>query len=565
MHRSFLCFILSIPSLFPAQLAAADVLALRSSKPAYNLGETVELLVERRATGGPEQTSGGSLRAAIRFAGGALVRTVELEPGKWTQVWHIPQDAALGLYEVEITREAKTGASSGGNQPGSSLKLPHGLVVYRQDLAIESVRTERSLYTAGDTVRVKVRMKNIGARVLSDLKIVIGRGYPWISGFGRGSAISGEPSAQVYYYPKAITLRPGETVESDWFDTMKAATPSPDKADIFNMFCWVSDSSGRDLYDLELTGTFVVEPPGYTGSLPYHPLYALNKSLSETDYRGACYKPIEAYDDNLPAGNPKLRSWMAFAPHYDDEMSFFPLVPPSQKEHVPFHIVQMTAGDGNVDSIHRYVDGVSNAPDWHTLGRLRHLETVHAAAIFGLQDGSDYSHLGLPDGGLLPIFEDTSGKNFYMFTAATDHTPYDFVVKKNLAYNREEIIKLLADMIRRRRPEDIYAPHPDEGHGDHRTTTWLVLEALRRLRAESGYEPQVHVYVAYGAGDFPKAKYRYEAEPPLQMSDRTLVKLHFASWAYQSQFSIAERGGKRESLEELRRHRASQWYLLKGW
>ncbi|MGI8782094.1 MAG: PIG-L family deacetylase [Acidobacteriota bacterium] len=512
---------------------------VRPSRTAYNLGETVELMLEDPGT--------SPISVRIGPAGGQALATVPLKPGQWTRAWTIPRDATLGLYEVE---------SSGGNAK---------FVVYRQDLAIESLRTERNLYAVGDTVRVRVRMKNTGDKPLRDLKVVIGRGYPWISGFGRGSAISGEPSAQVYTYARPVSLRPGETIETEWFDTMKAALASAGKPDIFNMFCWISDKSGKDLYDLELTGTFIVQPANYQGPLPYHTQYALNKFLAETDYRGVTYKDLSTYEDATPAGAPAMKSWMAFAPHYDDELSFFPLVPRSQKEKAPFHIVQLTAGDGNVDSAHRYVDGVSNPEDWHTLGRLRRLETVHAAAIFGLQEGRDFSHLGLPDGGLLPIFEDTSGRNFFMFSTGTDRTPYDFVAKKNLGYHRAEIIQQLATMIRQRRPEDIYTPHPDEGHGDHRTTTWLVLEALRQLRTEDNYQPRVHVYVAYGAGDFPKAKYTYQKEPQVRLSDRTLVKLHFAEWAYQSQFSIAERGGRRLSLEELRRRDPGKWYLLKGW
>jgi len=549
--RYYLIVLLTLPTFVQSARTAP---LLRSSRPAYNVGETVELTVDGAS---------GPVSVRFGFAGGSTFQSAKLEPGKWSRVWTVPQNAQLGLYEAVVASDPSGALTPAGTASKDSSPLP--VVIYRQDLAVENLRTERNLYTAGDVVRVRVRLKNLSPRPLQNLKLVIGRGYPWISGFGRGSAISGDPSAQVYYYPRAVNLTPGQVFESDWFDTMTAGLPTPDKPDVFNMFCWISDSSGKDLYDLELTGTFVVVPPGYRGPLPYHPLYALYKFLSDSDYRGASYRDPNSYSDEIPGGAPTLHSWMGFAPHYDDELSFFPLVPISKKNNVPFYIVQMTAGDGNVDSIHRYVDGVSNAPDWHTLGRLRRFETVHAASIFGLQEGRDFTHLGMPDGGLLPIFEDTSGKNFYMFTTASDHTPYDFVFHKNLPYNREEIIKTLVELIRQRKPEDIYTPHPDEGHGDHRTTTWFVLEALRRLRAENGYAPRVHVYVAYGAGDFPKAKYQYEAEPPLRMSDRTLVKMHFASWAYQSQFSIAERGGNRLPLEELRKHPEMRWYLLKGW
>ncbi|PYV44828.1 MAG: hypothetical protein DMG06_04890 [Acidobacteria bacterium] len=507
------------------EAGAVEAVSLALSKDAYRVGEIVQLRLTLKNDTGTKAVISGTVM--VKVAGGVemarvtLLKDVSLAPGAnfesgYREIWKIPQDALLGLYDLEFS-------SSGITSP-----IVTHFVAYRQDLALELLETERKQYVAGDIIRVRAIIRNLGQAPLRHLKLVLGRGYPWISGFGRGTSISGAPPEQVYTYPKPITLQPGQAVTTEWFDTMRASLPGQDRPDIFNMFGWVSDSSQKDLYDLEQTNTFAVRPWNYVGPLPYHPYQHLYKFLDQTDYRGVAYQEIDQYDDTLPADTPKLGSWMGFCPHYDDEMAYLPLVPRSQKSNVPFHLVQMTAGDGNVESIHRYVDGISNAPDWHTLGYLRYYETLHASEIFGVKAGRDATHLGLPDGGLLPIFEDTSGKNFFMFTTGTDHTPYSFAYKKNLAYNREAIIQTLIELIKKNMPEDIYTPHPDEGHGDHRTTTFFVLEALKRMRKESGYEPRIHVFVAYGAGDFPKAQYRYEPES-IQFTDRTLLKLHFAS------------------------------------
>jgi len=543
------------------EAGAVEAVSLALSKDAYRVGEIVQLRLTLKNDTGTKAVISGTVM--VKVAGGVevarvtLLKDVSLAPGAnfesgYREIWKIPQDALLGLYDLEFS-------SSGITSP-----IVTHFVAYRQDLALELLETERKQYVAGDIIRVRAIIRNLGQAPLRHLKLVLGRGYPWISGFGRGTSISGAPPEQVYTYPKPITLQPGQAVTTEWFDTMRASLPGQDRPDIFNMFGWVSDSSQKDLYDLEQTNTFAVRPWNYVGPLPYHPYQHLYKFLDQTDYRGVAYQEIDQYDDTLPADTPKLGSWMGFCPHYDDEMAYLPLVPRSQKSNVPFHLVQMTAGDGNVESIHRYVDGISNAPDWHTLGYLRYYETLHASEIFGVKAGRDATHLGLPDGGLLPIFEDTSGKNFFMFTTGTDHTPYSFAYKKNLAYNREAIIQTLIELIKKNMPEDIYTPHPDEGHGDHRTTTLFVLEALKRMRKESGYEPRIHVFVAYGAGDFPKAQYRYEPES-IQFTDRTLLKLHFASWAYQSQFTIGERGGIRLPIEELRKHADNRWFRLLGW
>jgi LmbE family N-acetylglucosaminyl deacetylase len=551
-------------SFLPVKAHALEVLSVALSQDAYRAPEKVQLRFSlRNDLGSP--AVGIAVTAVLRIAEGKevarrdLLSDVSIAAGArldsgYRDLWSVPLDAFLGLYELELTVK--------GSGLLSTISKP--CVIYRQDLAVEVLETERKQYIVGDTIRVRAVMRNLGPTPLRNLKLVLGRGYPWISGFGRGTAISGAPPEQVYAYPKPINLQPGQVLATDWFETMQASLTKEDRADTFNMFGWVSDASQRDLYDLELTNTFVIRPWNYTGPLPYHPYYHLYKFLDETDYHGVCYQDLQNYEDTLPPDAPRLDSWMGFCPHYDDELAYLPLVPRSQQSNVPFHLVQMTAGDGNVESIRRYVDGISNAPDWHTLGYVRYGETVHASEIFGIKAGQDATHLGLPDGGLYSIFQDQSGKDFFMFTTGTDHTPYSFVYKKNLAYNREAIIQTLIELIKKRMPKDIYAPHPDEGHGDHRTTTLFVLEALKRMRRENGYDPRVHVYVAYGAGDFPKAQYRYDPEF-MPSSDRTLLMLHFASWAYQSQFTIGERGGTRLSLEQLRKQVDTQWYRLVRW
>jgi LmbE family N-acetylglucosaminyl deacetylase len=562
--RNTLSLLLALTIFLPSGLDALEFSSVALSKDSYQAPDKVRVRFSlRNELTSP--VSGVSVVAVLRVAGGpevartTLLRDASIAAGATrelaqTDLWSVPRGAFLGLYELEMTAK---------NDHVSSTISRH-CAIYRQDVAVELLETERKQYVVGDVIRVRALLHNLGPNPLRDLKLVLGRGYPWISGFGRGTAISGAPPEQVYFYPKPISLQPGQSITTDWFDTMKASLAKEDRPDVFNMFGWVSDSSQKDLYDLELTNAFIIRPWNYAGPPPYHPYYHLYKFLDETDYHGVSYSDLQTYDDTLPPGTGKIGSWMGFCPHYDDEMAYFPLVPRSQKDKVSFHLVQMTAGDGNVESIQRYVDGISNAPDWHTLGYVRYNETLHASEIFGVKAGRDATHLGLPDGGLLPIFQDRSSKDFFMFTTGTDHTPYSFAYKKNLAYNREAIIQTLVELINQRKPEDIYAPHPDEGHADHRTTTLFVLEALKRLRQENGYEPRVHVYVEYGAGDFPKAQYHYDPEA-MPTSDRTLIMLHFASWAYQSQFTIGERGGIRLSLEQLRKQEGPKWYRLLGW
>jgi len=544
-------------------LAAGLLLNASADKPAYMPGETVKLRAEVKNTGS-QPARAVPIEAVIRYAGGkevarkTLAQAPVLEAGKSFSsqplpVWTVPATASLGLYEVEV----RAGEASA--------RLPRGIVVYRQQIALEFLQTEQNTYTAGDVVRVRARIKNISGEPLSGLKLQLGSGFPWISGFTRGAKTMESPTIKVYTYPRAINLKAGETADTGWFESVVAALDPPGKPDIVDMFCWITDAEGLKVYKIDLTGTFTIYPPNYEGPMPFHPYYALYKFLADTDYRGASYKDIESYDDTLPPNTPKLGKWMAFAPHYDDEQACFPLIAMSRSQNVPFHIVHMTAGDGNVVSVHRHVDGLTNCPDFHTVGYLRYWETQKAYEIFGVKK-EEVDYLGLPDGGSYSIFHDTSGKDVYLATTGTDHSPYAYAYRKNLPYNRQEVIRTLVELIRKYKPSDIYTPHPEERHGDHRTTTSFVLEALRQLRKEAGYQPRVHVWVGYGSGEAAKDNWQLQPEPPLPLTDRTLIKQHFAGWAYQSQFTILERGGRRLPLEELRkRPRLAPFYLLLNW
>src|SRR4051794_40956631 len=191
-------------SLTPREATALEVVSATLSKDAYNLGEKVQvrLTLRNELSSALDGLSG---TAILRVAGGAEVsRTrflnslsiaagVNYESG-YREVWAVPQNAFLGLYELELNLSSAA----------SSARTTRHFVAYRQDLAVELLETERKQYVVGDVIRVRAVIKNLAQRPLQNLKLVLGRGYPWISGFGRGTAISGAPPEQVYSYSHPI-------------------------------------------------------------------------------------------------------------------------------------------------------------------------------------------------------------------------------------------------------------------------------------------------------------------------------------------------------------------------
>src|SRR5438552_3579885 len=212
------------------EAGAVEAVSLALSKDAYRVGEIVQLRLTLKNDTGTKAVISGTVM--VKVAGGVemarvtLLKDVSLAPGAnfesgYREIWKIPQDALLGLYDLEFS-------SSGITSP-----IVTHFVAYRQDLALELLETERKQYVAGDIIRVRAIIRNLGQAPLRHLKLVLGRGYPWISGFGRGTGISGAPPEQVYTYPKPITLQPGQALTTEWFDTMKASLPGQDRPDIF--------------------------------------------------------------------------------------------------------------------------------------------------------------------------------------------------------------------------------------------------------------------------------------------------------------------------------------------
>jgi LmbE family N-acetylglucosaminyl deacetylase len=231
-------------------------------------------------------------------------------------------------------------------------------------------------------------------------------------------------------------------------------------------------------------------------------------------------------------------------------------------------VVILTGGD--VGACELYYSKPCGPNEAREFALVRMAESAEALAHIGLARDK-VTFLGLPDGGLGGIwFPHVRATYPYLSVyLATDHAPYEHVLKPNLPFAREPVVELLKEIISEFRPAMIATTHPDERHVDHRVTNWLVVKACQELLREKKIDPATAVVAddAYGAGGFKPAPYRYE-KMGVFLSGEAAALLQEMSWIYQSQGGNLSEGTRRTFAElprEERHLRILDWQEHAGW
>ncbi len=268
------------------------------------------------------------------------------------------------------------------------------------------------------------------------------------------------------------------------------------------------------------------------------------------------------------AVNPLPPSLLLFFAHEDDEQAYSGLIRAAVEAGIPIQLVIFTGGD--VGACERYYSKPCGPNEAREFGMVRMEESVDALGHLGLRHES-ITFLGLPDGGSGAIWSENL-KPFNPFLSiylATDHAPYENVLKPNLPYAREPVIELTKRIIRDFRPGMIATTHPDERHVDHRTAHWFAMKACHELLREKQLDPNIVVLAdqAYGAGGFKPAPYEYQKYSVYLSGEAAALKQEMG-WLYQSQDgNLAE--GMRKPLRELPREelhlRIVDWQKHEGW
>jgi LmbE family N-acetylglucosaminyl deacetylase len=268
------------------------------------------------------------------------------------------------------------------------------------------------------------------------------------------------------------------------------------------------------------------------------------------------------------AVNQLPSSLLVFCPHEDDEHSYAGLIRAAVEAGIPVQVVIFTGGD--VGACERYYSKACGPNEAREFGMVRMEESAEALEHIGLTR-DHLSIMGLPDGGSGEIwFHHIAVTDpFLSIYLATDHAPYENILKPNLPYARDAVIELTKQIITQFHPAMIATAHPDERHVDHRTANWFVIKACQELLAQKAIDPAIVIMTdeAYGAGGYKPAPYRYEKAPVFLSGEAAALKQEM-SWIYQSQDGNLSEGMKK-TFDELPReevhYRIVDWQEHAGW
>ncbi len=377
----------------------------------------------------------------------------------------------------------------------------------------------------------------------------------------------GQISAAVRLDPSHTLFRPGDSLKV----RATLASPGPQAWNGLEFRAAISDASGKLLHEATLRSGLDLAPgkpqnlesDAWTIPATLAPgTYNLKLMLVGHDGMQLAATMTDFAVNKLPA------SALVVAPHEDDEHSYAGLIRAAVEAGIPVRVVILTGGD--VGECERYYSKPCGPNEAREFGQVRMEESAEELEHMGLARDK-ISILGLPDGGSGEIWTRNIKVSNPLVSVylASDHAPYDNVVKPNLPFARDAVVDQLKQIITEFRPAMIATAHPDERHVDHRTTNWFVVKACQELLREKKIDPETVVVgdQVYGAGGFNAAPYQYEKAPVFLSGEASAIKQE-ASWIYQSQDGNLAEGAK-QSFQELPRvemhYRIVDWQEHEGW
>jgi LmbE family N-acetylglucosaminyl deacetylase len=279
--------------------------------------------------------------------------------------------------------------------------------------------------------------------------------------------------------------------------------------------------------------------------------------------------PVLAANKMEIAANPLPKSVLIFCAHEDDEGGWFGLIRAAVENQVPVHLVYFTSGDAG--SCDRYFQHSCGPEEALHFGALRMEEARATLGHLGVPR-ENIEFLGLPDGGSGKIwYEHPNASHPYLSVLlASDHAPYEGLIRPNLPYARQAAVETAKELIRKFQPQVIVTAHPPaEGHIDHIMNGYFVVKALQELSREGALPPGLELRVdrIYNPKEHPATPYRYE-ERSFAISGEAAARAQEAGWYYQSQGGNRSQGNVR-SFSQLPRAQTYRvvvdWKEHEGW
>ncbi len=593
MPRTFLRLAALSACLYFPRLLAAQSLTLEGA-PAdsgFNAGSTA--VIRATLTGASGEPGRCAVFADIQYVGTTAVTSVQMDrqgEGRAGEIryeagWPVPEDAPTGLYSVSVRVEDRD-----ARKTLATRKL-RSFAVYRKALRIARVHLDKTFYTVGEPILCEVVLENLTGQELKNLRVEFSNAnYPWISLYStetpRGGQSAENPDLGLRALRERLDLPAHGQVTLPMMPAGTAAflqgqqvavlgaggparhekVPLPE-VDQYTLAVWNAERTV--LYDMQFSPHAIVRAPDRDDPKPYSLSFThrYNLDIDFKKYRHF-YPPGGVSESANRAENSLPASLMVFCPHEDDEHAYAGLIRAAVEAGIPVRVIALTGGD--VGACERYYSNPCGPNEAREFGMVRMEETAEALEHIGLA-GDKLSFLGLPDGGSGAIWSKNlkSSDPFLSIYLATDHAPYENVLRPNLPFAREAVLEVLKQTIADFRPAMIATPHPDERHVDHRTTNWFVVKACQELLREKRISPQTIVLAdrAYGSGGFKPAPYRYE-KWVVHLSGEAAILKQEMGWIYQSQDgNLAE--GMRKTFAELPReevhYRIVDWQEHEGW
>lgn len=253
------------------------------------------------------------------------------------------------------------------------------------------------------------------------------------------------------------------------------------------------------------------------------------QALAASAVTGSIPLPLRAFD---PPESPAVRQLdvLVVAPHSDDEaIGCTAVILRAIERQQRVGCVIVTAGDGFPKAAAALMkkDVKELTPeDFLALATLRQRHSIQAMKRIGLQP-ADLLFLGYPDGGLASLYATKDDAVYRQpFTAKTatygaEVADYHTSTHGRAApYQRSAVLSDLTEIIKTRKPVEIYVTGETDTHGDHSATFAFVRDAA----TAADYRGTLWTYIVHG-------------RPPAEAPDRRL------------ELTEAERKAKRSLLE----------------
>lgn len=336
MLRNFRRILAPILFLLTARAPARsqDAFRLFTDNITYNAGSEV-----RVKTGFPDvgsfppssRLSADSMGfvAVIRYAGEhpPVVAEVPLpaslffntlqHPAEYVKLWSVPPNAQTGRYEIEIR-----GLDAHSHATVFQFIRAATFAVHRKPLRIERIELDKTFYISGDPVAARVTIRNLGARLLSGLRVEFSdRYWPWIAQSSERAGVDFTLLASDLSLPAASERE----VES----TRAAVAKEVKQPSVHQYAIVVWDHERKNVYDIAFSTLTFIRPPGADLPKPYpgQYLYPDVEKVNVSSYRN--FYPPEL-------GSPAIqfdRAQTMFASGSEGRVSFEVTNPTGQPWH----------------------------------------------------------------------------------------------------------------------------------------------------------------------------------------------------------------------------------------